>query len=85
MADNGFNISHDLIRECRLNMPFLSKVGGHLSKSNVTKGRNITHVERAIRHIKQYRILTSVIPLNIYPFVDLFVVLYFILDKNIRC
>ena len=74
MADKGFDISYDLlIRGCRLNMPPFVK-GGHMSKSNVVKTRKIAslriHVERAIGRIKQYRILTSVIPLSIAPYVD---------------
>ena len=48
MADKGFDISYDLIRGCRLNMPPFVK-GGRLSKSNVTKIREIAslriHVE----------------------------------------
>ena len=74
MADKGFDISYDLlIRGCRLNMPPFVK-GGRLSKSNVTKTRKIAslriHVERAIGRIKQYRILSSVIPLSISPYVN---------------
>ena len=68
MVDKGFDISYDLIRGCRLNMPPFVK-GGRLSKSNVAKTHKIaslrTHVKRAISRIKQYRILTSVIPLSI--------------------
>ena len=45
-----------------------------MSKSNVIKTRKIAslriHVERAIGRIKQYRILSSVIPLSIASFVD---------------
>ena len=45
-----------------------------MSKSNVTKTRKIAslriHVERAIGRIKQYRILSSVIPLSISPYVN---------------
>ena len=66
MADKGFDI-----HGCRLNMPPFVK-GGHLS--NVTKTRKIAslriHVEQAIGRIKQYRILSSVIPLSISPCVD---------------
>ena len=69
MADKGFDISYDLlIRGCRLNMPPFVK-GGRLSKPNVLKTRKIAslriHVERAIGRIKQYHILTSVIPLSV--------------------
>ena len=74
MADKGFDISYDLlICGCRLNMPPFVK-GGHMSKSNVVKTRKIAslriHVERAIGRVKQYHILTSVIPLSIAPYVD---------------
>ena len=74
MADKGFDISYDLlIRGCRLNMPPFVK-SGHMSKANIIKTRKIAslriHVERAIGCIKQYRILTSVIPISIAPYVD---------------
>ena len=72
MADKG--ISYELlIRGCYLNIPPFVR-GGHMSKSNVIRTRKIAslriHVERAIGRIKQYRILSSVIPLSIASFVD---------------
>ena len=74
MADKGFDISYELlIRGCHLNIPPFVR-GGHMSKANVIKTRKIAslriHVERAIGRIKQYRILSGVIPLSIASFVD---------------
>ena len=74
MADKGFDISYDLlVRRYRLNMPPFVKAG-HMSKTNVVNTCKIAslriHVERAIGHIKQYHILTSIIPLSITPYVD---------------
>ena len=74
MADKGFDISYELLtRGCKLNMPPFVR-GGHLSKSEVTRTRKIAslriHVERAIGCIKQYHILSTVIPLSISPFVN---------------
>ena len=74
MADKGFDVSYGLLLHgCRLNMPSFVK-GGHMSGTNVVKTRKIAslriHVERAIGRIKQYHILTSVIPLSIAPYVD---------------
>ena len=52
--------------------PFVKS--GHLSKPNDLKIRKIAslriHVERAIGRIKQYRILTSAIPLSISPYIN---------------
>ena len=48
--------------------------GGYLSKREVTRTRKIAslriHVEWAIGCIKQYHILSTVIPLGISPFVN---------------
>ena len=71
MADKGFDISYNLlIRGCRLNMPPFVK-SGHMSKANVIKTHKIVSlridVKRAIGCIKQYCILSSVIPLSIAP------------------
>ena len=68
MADKGFDISYELfVRGCKLNIPPFVR-GGRLSKTDVTKTHKIAslriHVERAIGCIKQYHILSSVIPLN---------------------
>ena len=74
MADKGFDISYKLlIWGCKLNMPPFVR-GGHLSKSEVTRTRKIAslriYVEWAIGCIKQYHILSTVIPLSISPFVN---------------
>ena len=68
MADRGFTI-RDLLAliDCTLNMPPFTK-GNHLSKKETTKTRRIArariHVERAIRRLKNFKILCGVIHLN---------------------
>ena len=74
MADKGFDISYELfIRGCKLNIPPFVR-GGRLSKTEVTKTRKIAslriHVERAIGCVKQYHVLSSVIPLSIAPYAN---------------
>ena len=48
--------------------------GGHLSKNEVTKTHKVVslhvHVERAIGCVKQYYILSSVVPLSIAPYAN---------------
>jgi hypothetical protein len=48
--------------------------GGHLSKTEVTKTSKIAslriHVERIIGCVKQYHVLSSVIPLSVAPYAD---------------
>ena len=70
MADKGFDIAFDvLLHGANLNIPSFVKDHQQLSKKNVIcthqKGSLQIHVERAIGHIKQYRIVSSVVPLNL--------------------
>ena len=69
MADRGFNIRHLLLQKgATLNIPAFSK-GKNLSKKAVTRSRRIAsvriHVERAIRRMKCFRILSGVIPMKV--------------------
>jgi len=70
MADKGFDIAYDvLLRGAKLNIPPFLKDQKQLSKKNVILTHQIAslriHVERAIGRIKQYRILSSVVPLTL--------------------
>ena len=70
MADKGFDITYDvLLHAVKLNIPPFLKAQKQLSKKNVILTRQIAslriHVERAIGRIKQYRILSSVVPLTL--------------------
>ena len=75
MADKGFDIAYEvLVRGAKLNIPPFVKNHQQLSKKNVIVTRKIAslriHVERAIGHIKQYRILSNVIPLTLVNSID---------------
>ena len=74
MADKGFDIAYDvLLLGAMLNIPQFLKDQKQLSK-NVILTHQIAslriHVERAIGCIKQYRILSSVVPLTHVNSVD---------------
>ncbi len=69
MADRGFNIRHLLLKKyCTLNIPAFSH-GKNLSLSSLRKSRKIAsvriHVERAIRRMKTFKIITGIIPLKL--------------------
>ena len=71
----GFDIAYEvLVRGAKLNIPPFVKNHQQLSKKNVIVTRKIAslriHVERAIGHIKQYRILSNVIPLTLVNAID---------------
>lgn len=74
MADRGFTIS-DLLYEqrVRLNMPAFS-FGNQLSEEDVNTTRKIAsvrvHVERAIRRMKVFKILSHRIPISLAPQID---------------
>ena len=74
MADKGFDIGYDVaLRGAKLNIPPFLKNQQQLSKKNVITTRQIAsliHVERAIDRIKQYNILSNVIPLTLVKSVD---------------
>ena len=68
MADRGFNIRHLLLpKKATLNIPAFTH-GKVLSHKAVRRSRKIAsvriHVERAIRRMKTFRILTGIIPLK---------------------
>ena len=72
MADKGFDILYDL--DGRLNIPPFASRHTQMSCNDVVKTRQIAslriHVERAIRRIKQYRILGTLMPLSIVALAD---------------
>ena len=75
MADKGFGITYDvLLHGAKLNIPPFLNGRQQLSKKNVILTRQIAslriHVERAIGHIKQYCILSSIVPLTIVNSID---------------
>ena len=76
MADKGFDIDYDVLL-CGANLitPPFGKDCQQLSKKDVyIPTRQIAslriHVERAIGRIKQYRILSSVVPLTLVNSID---------------
>ena len=74
MADKDFDIGYDvLLCGAKLNIPTFLKDQKQLSK-NVILTHQIAslriHVERAIGCIKQYRILSSVVPLTLVNSID---------------
>jgi len=69
MADRGFNIRHLLLpKKATLNIPAFSH-GKRLSVKAVQRSRQIAtvrfHVERAIRRMKTFKILSGIIPLRL--------------------
>ena len=68
MADRGFNIRHLLLpKKATLNIPAFSH-GKCLSSKALKRSRSIAsvriHVERAIRRMKTFKILSGIIPLK---------------------
>ena len=75
MADSGFNIQDLLLsREVKLVIPPLTKGRTQFVKGKVEKTSNIArarvHIERVIGRIKDFRILSNRIPLNIVDQLD---------------
>ena len=69
MADRGFNIRHLLLpKRCTLNIPSFSH-GKRLTLKGLRQSRRIAsvriHVERAIRRMKTFKILSGIIPLKL--------------------
>ncbi|XP_059895589.1 uncharacterized protein LOC132465617 isoform X2 [Gadus macrocephalus] len=75
MADRGFLI-RDLLfeRRVKLVLPAFTRGGSQLTEEQVTATRRIAnvriHVERAIRRLKVYKILSHVIPINMTPKIE---------------
>ena len=75
MADKGFDIVYELmVQGVKLNIPPFVNRSTQLSKKKVITTRKIVslriHVERAIGRIKNYRILSNVVPLTLIKSVD---------------
>ena len=75
MADKGFDIAFDVaLQGAKLNIPPFLKNQQQFSKKNVILTRQIAslriHVERAIGRIKQYHILSTVVPLTLVHCID---------------
>ncbi|XP_077055280.1 uncharacterized protein LOC143706825 [Siphateles boraxobius] len=75
MADRGFTI-RDILFERKVNLviPSFTKKGAQLTEEQVTSTRRIAnvriHVERAIRRLKVFKILSQVVPISLVPKVD---------------
>ena len=69
MADRGFTIEEELFaRKAKLVIPAFTKGQKQLSANDVTKTRRIAnvriHIERAIRRLKVFRILSGTVPVS---------------------
>lgn len=69
MADRGFTIEDFLFpRLVKLNIPAFTKCKPQLSNEDVTTTRRIAHVrihvERAIRRLKVFKILSGIVPVS---------------------
>ncbi|XP_055032015.1 uncharacterized protein [Misgurnus anguillicaudatus] len=75
MGDRGFTI-RDLLEERRVNLiiPAFTRKGCQLTNEEVTHTRRIAHarihVERAIRRLKVYKILSQTVPISLIPKID---------------
>ena len=75
MADKGFDIVYKLmVQGVKLNIPPFVNRSTQLSKKKVITTRKIAslriHVERAIGRVKNYRILSNVVPLTLIKSID---------------
>lgn len=75
MGDRGFTI-RDLLEErnVRLVLPAFTRKQSQLTNEQVTRTRRIAnvriHVERSIRRLKVYKILSQTVPINFVPKID---------------
>ena len=75
MGDRGFTI-RDLVEErrVRLVIPAFTRKQSQLTNEQVTQMRRIAnvriHVERAIRRLKVYKILSQTVPISLVPKID---------------
>ncbi|XP_044073668.1 uncharacterized protein si:dkey-56d12.4 [Siniperca chuatsi] len=75
MAERGFTIKDLLFeRKVKLVAPSFTKKSGQLPEEQVTYTRQIAHirihVERAIRRLKDYKILSQVVSISMVPKID---------------
>jgi hypothetical protein len=72
LADRGFLIRDELAcRAATLKIPAFTRGKTQLSQEDIEKlARVRIHVERAIGRIKTFRILSSVMPMNMVPHID---------------
>lgn len=75
MADKGFTISEDFENiDLKLNIPPFVSGGSQLSQANVTLTQKIArhriHVERAIRRIRTFKIISGCIPTTVFASVN---------------
>ncbi|XP_059195123.1 uncharacterized protein LOC131976217 [Centropristis striata] len=75
MADRGFVIQDLLFeRKVKLVLPAFTRRGLPLSEEDTTNTRRIAnvrvHVERVIRRLKNYRIVSQTVPINLAPKFD---------------
>lgn len=69
LADRGFNITYLLLHlPVKLNLPAFTNEQGQLSEDDVTETRQIArlciHVERSIRRLKVFEILSYIVPVS---------------------
>ncbi|XP_055067716.2 uncharacterized protein [Misgurnus anguillicaudatus] len=75
MADRGFTIN-DLLyeRKVKLVIPAFTKKGMQLSEEDTTNTRRIAnvrvHVERVICRLKNFKVLSQTVPINLTPKID---------------
>ncbi|KAJ8281095.1 hypothetical protein GJAV_G00063440 [Gymnothorax javanicus] len=75
MADRGFVIQDLLLeRRVKLVLPAFTKRGMQLSEEDTTNTRRIAnvrvHVERVIRRLKNFRIISQMVPISLAPKLD---------------
>lgn len=73
LADRGFLIADDLaVRHCSLAIPAFTRGKKQLSRLEVEKSRKLArariHVERAIRRVKVFKILSATMPISLLEY-----------------